>query len=139
MKLRRTRPNVPHHARGLMAAPKQRAPLNAGAHTPQRLNSGYDDAHGYKDSQERRNGKQTGSLTSGDTRKRSGPEGNSKGSPPPGDNNRGIGVRGSPETHKGTSGRGGSGRHGKSDAHKGKPTAMTESPTSEWFEKLGSD
>lgn len=139
MKLRRIRPNVPHRGLGLMSRPRDRAPLNAGEHVPQKIESGYQDAKGYEDSHARRNGKQTGSIPPSDSRRRSGAEGNSKGSPPPGDNNRGKGVRGTPDTHLGTAGRGGSGRHGKGDSYKGKPTGMNEAPTHEWFERLGSD
>jgi hypothetical protein len=130
-------PNHPRH--GLMGIPKERSALNAGAHVPQKIESGYKDSNGYEDSHARRNGKQTGSIPPGDSRKRVGAEGNSKGSPPPGVGKGGKGVRGTPQTHLGTAGRGGSGRHGKGDSYKGKPTGMTESPSSEWFERLGSD
>ena len=48
-----------------------------------------------------------------------------------------LGAKGV-DNHLGTSVRGGSGRHGKGDNFKGKATDMSESPTSAWFEKLGS-
>ena len=107
---------------------------------PMRHNSGYDDHKGYTGGKERRQGKQTGHLKASgtsDTRRRQGAEGNSKGSPPtrltahPS-------VRGTPDSHSGDAGRGGSGRHGKGDSFKGKATPLSESPSHDWFEKLGS-
>lgn len=141
MKLRRTA-NKPIHGlgphgklpKGLMHAEGG----SAGAHMPQRITSGHEDRNGYQDGAERRNGEHTGKAAKGDSRHRSGPEGNSKGSPPPGIG-KGMGVRGSPDSHLGDAGRGGSGRHGKGDSFKGKSTSMTEEPNHNWFEKLGSN
>lgn len=136
--MRLKRANQPQHGLGEHGKQRQKAPLAAGAHVPQRIESGYHDAKGYEGSHERRNGKHTGSLKDGDTRKRHGAEGNSHGSPPPGVTAE-KGVRGNPDSHMGDAGRGGSGRHGKADNYKGKPTAMTEEPSHHWFEKLGAD
>lgn len=46
---------------------------------------------------------------------------------------------GTPDSHLGTAGRGGTGRHGKGDSYKGRATDMSESPTHSWFERLGAD
>jgi hypothetical protein len=140
VRLKRLRPNVPHHGEGPYGRPRTRGLMggSAGAHVPQKIESGYRDSSGYQGSPERRNGRHTGKLRDGDTRPRSGSEGNSRGSPPPGVG-KGKGQRGTPDTHLGTSGRGGSGRRGKGDNYKGKATDLSESPSHEWFEKLGSD
>lgn len=134
------KPNKPLHGEGEHGHAKRMGGLMAGTHLPQRTNSGYDDRKGYSDNgKERRNGKQTGKLKSeSDTRVRKGPEGNAKGSSPPGVG-KGTGVRGTLASHGGDSGRGGAGRMGKSDAHKGRATPLSESPNSAWFEKLGSN
>jgi hypothetical protein len=89
-----------------------------------------------RSAQERRNGKNTFPAAKGDSRRREGMEGNGKGSPPPGIG-QGMGVRGSPNTHLGTAGRGAPGRIGKSDSYKGKPTPYPEDITHDAFEKLG--
>lgn len=138
MRLKRLTPNKPRHGLGEYGKQRQRAPLNAGEHMPQRIETGYDDRKGYGDSPERRNGEHKGKLPGGDTRRREGAEGNSKGSPPPGVKNQKA-VRGNPDSHMGDAGRGGSGRHGKGDNFKGKATPMTEEPSHSWFERLGSD
>lgn len=104
----------------------------------QRVNSGYDDHRGYTDERYRRDGRHSGKQQPLDTRRRSGPEGDGKGSPPPG-LGRGKGVRGSPATHAGDAGRGAAGRTGKGDAYKGKPTKRPEELSHEWFERLGAD
>lgn len=126
--------NKPHHGmRGLMAGP---APLKAGAHMPPRVKSGGNRT--APATHTARNGKQTGSLKAdgtSDTRRRSGADGNAKGSPPT--------KLKSPKpsslaAHKGTAGRGGPGRLGMNDGHKTKqPTALSESPGHAWFESLG--
>ena len=56
MKLKRAKQNVPHHAVGLQARPREKKPLKAGAHVPQRNHSGYDDSRGYQGSAHRRMG-----------------------------------------------------------------------------------
>lgn len=84
----------------------------------------------------RRNGKQTGVPSSGDSSIDKGAVGNSKGSAPPGLGH-GTGVMGSPATHKGTSGRGAPGRFGKADKYTGKPKAYSESISHSDFEALG--
>lgn len=111
---------------------------SAGAHVPQRITSGHEDRRGYQDSKERRNGEHSGKAAKGDSRKRSGAEGNAKGSPPPGIG-KGMGVRGSPDTHFGDAGRGGKGRVGKADNYKGRPTSYPEDITHQSFERLGAD
>lgn len=131
MKLRRA--NKPHHALGEHGKVHRLAGLMAGEHLPQRHNTGNSDAKGYQQSSIRQMGAHKGPLKEGDTRRRKGPEGLSKGSPPPGVTKGAKGV----ENHLGTSGRGGTGRHGKGDNFKGKPTDLSESPTSAWFESLG--
>lgn len=132
MKLRRA--NQPHHGLGEHGSVHRKGGLmGVGEHLPQRHNSGNSDHKGYQQSPARQMGQHKGPLKEGDTRKRKGPEGNSKGSPPPGVTHGAKGV----DNHLGTSGRGGSGRHGKGDNFKGKPTAMSESPNSAWFEQLG--
>jgi hypothetical protein len=132
VKLKMKKANKPHH--GLMGPPTQRKPLNAGAHVPQRTESGFDDAKGYEDSKTRRQGKQTGKVPPADSRVRKGPEGLSKGSPPPGV---GKSIPASIAAHKGTAGRGGAGVIGGSDGHKGRPRSLPESLSSAQFEKLG--
>lgn len=134
MKLKRIAPNRPHHGLGEHGKVRRMAGLMAGEHLPQRHNVGNSDAHGYQQSATRQMGAHKGPLKEGDTRRRTGPEGLSKGSRPPGVSRGARGV----DNHLGTSGRGGSGRHGKGDNFKGKATDMSESPTSAWFEKLGS-
>ena len=116
---------------------RQMAPLKAGAHMPMRNHSGASDAKGYKGGAVRRNGEHTGGLLGGDTRRKSGPEGNSKGSPPPALNSR-PGVAGTLDSHLGTAGRGGTGRIGKHDSYHGKPTKYSEDISHSAFEKLGS-
>lgn len=135
MKLKRA--NAPHHGLGEHGKVQRKGGLmGVGEHLPQRHNVGNSDARGYQQSAARQMGRHVGPLKEGDTRKRQGPEGNSKGAPPPGVTTR-KGVRGNPDSHMGDAGRGGTGRHGKSDSYKGAPTKLSESPTSEWFEKLG--
>jgi hypothetical protein len=132
----RVKPNTPHHGHGLMGTPSRKAPLKAGAHVAQRVTSGFSDAKGYQGSDVRRNGAHKGKLPGLDTSKRSGAEGLSKGSAPPGVG-RGAGVRGSLDSHLGDAGRGGPGKLGKSDAFTGKAKALSETLSHEWFEKLG--
>lgn len=138
MRLKRLTPNKPRHGLGEYGKQRQRAPLNAGEHMPQRIETGYDDRKGYGDSPERRNGEHKGKLPGGDTRRRHGAEGNSEGSPPPGVKAK-KGVRGNPDSHMGDAGRGGTGRVGKADSYKGRPTGYPEDVTHEAFEKLGAD
>jgi hypothetical protein len=124
--------NQPQHGLGPHGKPHRMAGLMAGEHMPQKLATS-----GISSGKERRNGKQTGHLNAdgtSDTRVRKGSEGNAKGSPPPGVKKS---LPASLEAHKGDAGRGGSGRHGKGDIFKGKATALSESPSSAWFEKLG--
>jgi hypothetical protein len=130
--------NKPVHGLGEHGKAHRMGGLMAGAHVPQRTNSGYDDRKGYSgNGQERRNGKQSGKLkVEGDTRVRKGPEGNSKGSPPPGVSK---GKPASLDAHKGTSGRGGPGRIGKPDNWKGGAPKMSEEISHSAFEKLGAD
>ena len=135
MKLRRA--NKPVHGLGEHGHAQRKGGLmGVGEHLPQRHNVGNSDARGYQQSAARQMGRHVGPLKEGDTRKRQGPEGLSKGSPPPGVTAR-KGVRGNPASHMGDSGRGGTGRHGKGDNFKGKATDMSENPSSAWFEKLG--
>ena len=141
MKLQRA--NKPHHGQGehgrvrthhgLMGGP-------SGAHMPQRKNSGFDDRKGYSDNTaERRNGALAGGKlkSESDTRRRSGSDGNGKGSPPPG-----VGKRkpASLAAHAGDSGRGGAGRLGMHDGHKGpQPKKLSEDISHSAFERLGAD
>lgn len=131
--------NKPHHGMGEFGHAKRMGGLmGVGEHVPQRINTGYDDRKGYSDNgHERRNGKQTGKLKSeSDTRRRIGPEGNAKGSPP---TNLKSGKPASLEAHKGTSGRGGPGRIGKPDNWKGGARKLSEDISHSAFEKLGAD
>jgi hypothetical protein len=87
----------------------------------------------------RRDGFHTGKSSKGDTSiLAESAAGNSKGSAPPGVG-RGKGVQGSPDTHLGTAGRGGTGRIGKGDNYKGAPTKYSEDISHSAFEKLGAD
>ena len=86
----------------------------------------------------RRDGFHTGKASRGDSNIRKGAEGNGQGSAPPGVG-KGQGRRGTPDSHLGTAGRGGTGKFGKGDSYKGKPTNYSEEPGHNWFEKLGSD
>lgn len=128
--------NKPVHGLGEHGHPKRMGGLMAGEHMPQRHASGNSDARGYQQSSARQMGAHTGSLKQGDTRRRKGAEGNSKGSPPPGVSK---GKPASLEAHKGTSGRGGSGRIGKPDNWKGSAPKMSEDISHSAFEKLGAD
>lgn len=87
-----------------------------------------------KNATERRDGYHTGKPSKGDTNVRKGAEGNAKGSTPPG-TGKGIGVRGTPESHR--VGQGGPGKIGQSDGHKGPPRKLPEDLSSDWFESLG--
>jgi hypothetical protein len=137
VKLKRIAPNRPHHGEGEHGTQRRKGGLmGVGEHLPQRRNVGNSDARGYQQSASRQMGAHKGPLKEGDTRRRQGPEGLSKGSPPPSVTAR-KGVRGNPDSHMGDAGRGGTGRHGKGDSFKGKPTALSESPTHSWFESLG--
>lgn len=123
--------NKPVHGMGMNGSARAPAPLKAGAHMPLRLSSGYSDARGYQGSAARRNGAHTGGLmTSGDTRVRKGPEGNSKGAPPPSLSKPAVSV-------KAQEGRGAKGRVGKADAFKGMGKKLPESISHSQFEKLG--
>jgi hypothetical protein len=113
--------------RGLMAGSPA---MKAGAHMPQRQASGGNRT--APSTHTARNGKQTGSLKANgtsDTRRRYGPEGNGKGSPP---TKLKSPKPASLQDHKGTSGRGGKGESKQTDANR-----LSESPGSAWFEKLG--
>jgi hypothetical protein len=127
----RLRQNTPHQ--GLLGKPRQKAPLDAGAHMPPRETSGFDDRKGYQAGDTRRMGKHTGPAPKEDQRRREGAEGNSKGSAPPG---RGKGVNGSPDSYLGTAGRGAPGKFGKADGFKGKHAYAEEISHNE-FERLG--
>lgn len=116
--------NQPQHGMGPHGKPSRMGGLMAGEHMPQKITSS-----GISSGNERRNGKHTGSLK---VTERAGANGS--GSPPPGVNRS---LPASLAAHKGDAGRGGPGRHGKADCFKGKATAMSESPSSSWFEKLG--
>lgn len=117
--------NKPHHGmRGLMSPIR---PLNAGAHMPERHPSGGD--RKAKQTHTARNGKQTGHLkTSGtsDTRRRSGAEGNGKGTVAHGQKGASL------ASHKGTAGRGGAGSTNQMHSNR-----LSESISHEAFEKLG--
>ncbi len=134
MKLRRA--NTPHHGIGEHGRVRRMPSLMDGAHLPERVRTGNSDARGYQQSAARQMGAHKGPLKEGDTRKRQGPEGNSKGSPPPGIGHR-KGVRGNPDSHMGDAGRGGAGRQGKADSYKGQPTSYSENISHDAFEKLG--
>jgi hypothetical protein len=87
----------------------------------------------------RRDGYHTGKPSRGDTNVRRGEVGNGKGSAAPG-LGKGPGVRGSPGSHLGTAGRGGAGRLGMHDGHKGpQPKKLSEDISHESFERLGAD
>jgi hypothetical protein len=86
----------------------------------------------------RRDGYHTGKPSKGDTSLLKGNVGNSHGTAPPGVGT-GKGVRGTPDTHLGTAGRGGTGRIGKHDAYKGAPTKYPEEISHASFEKLGAN
>lgn len=133
--MRLKRANTPHHGLGEHGSVHRKGGLmGAGEHLPQRHNVGNTDARGYQQSATRQMGQHKGPLKEGDTRRRKGPEGNSKGSPPPGV---GKAMPASVEAHLGDAGRGGTGRHGKGDNFKGRATDLSESPNSAWFEQLG--
>lgn len=134
MKLKRIAPNRPHHGLGEHGKVRRMSGLMAGEHLPQRHNVGNTDARGYQQSASRQMGAHKGPLKEGDTRRRNGPEGLSKGSPPEKITKGANGVK----NHLGTAGRGGSGRLGKADNFKGNPTELSESPSHSWFESLGS-
>jgi hypothetical protein len=135
MKLKRA--NKPVHGLGEHGKASRKGGLmGVGEHLPQRHNVGNSDARGYQQSSARQMGAHKGPLKEGDTRRRQGPEGLSKGSPPPGVTAK-KGVRGNPDSHMGDAGRGGTGRVGKADNYKGKPTELSESPSHAWFESLG--
>ena len=137
MKLKRIRQNTPHHGEGEHGMQRRKGGLmGVGEHLPQRHNVGNSDARGYQQSAARQMGRHVGPLKEGDTRKRQGPEGLSKGSPPPGVTAR-KGVRGNPDSHMGDAGRGGSGRTGKGDSHKGESTSYSETISHDAFERLG--
>jgi len=89
-----------------------------------------------REASERRDGRHSGKPSRGDTSARKGAVGNGKGSAPPGVG-KGIGVRGTPESHR--VGQGGPGKIGKSDGWKGHSATMSEDLGSEWFEKLGAE
>ena len=85
----------------------------------------------------RRNGFHTGKPSKGDTSLIKGEnKGNSFGTAPTALSSK-PGVRGSPDTHMGNAGRGGTGRIGKHDAYKGAPTKYSEDISHASFEKLG--
>jgi hypothetical protein len=56
VKIKRTQ-NTPHHGLGLHGRAREKRPVKAGAHLPQRNHSGYDDSRGYEGSDHRRMGK----------------------------------------------------------------------------------
>ena len=129
--------NKPHRGIGEYGKGRRTAGLmGVGAHVPQRVTSGNQDRAGYQASEARRMGRHTGSPPKADSRKRNGAEGLSKGSPPPGTKSQ-MGVRGSPDTHLGTTGRGGAGRLGAHDNHTGKSKGYPEDLSPAWFESLG--
>jgi hypothetical protein len=135
----RLKQNVPHHAPGLMGSPREKAPLKAGAHMPMRLTSGFNDSKGYQGSPTRRNGAHTGrapKFEQGILPNAAKP--NAKGTAPPPLGSK-PGVRGTPDSHLGAAGRGGTGRIGKGDSYKGQPTKYSEDISHSSFEKLGAD
>ena len=116
--------------RGLMGG-SLKGDSPAGAHLPLRHASGGD--RKSKTTPVARNGALKGgklkaSATS-DTRRRYGAEGNGKGSPP---TKLKSPKPASLESHKGTSGRGGTGELKQTDTNR-----LSDSPGSAWFEKLG--
>lgn len=131
--------NKPHHGMGQFGrGSRQGGLMGTGTHLPQRTTTGVSDRHGYDGStgnDQRATGKQSGKAR-GDQRKRNGAEGLGKGSPPPGTKSQ-MGVRGTPDTHLGTAGRGGTGKLGGADSFKGRNKPLSENPTSAWFESLG--
>jgi hypothetical protein len=130
MKLKLSRPNAPHRAMGPRGTPKQKAPLNAGAHMPMRHSGSLMESPAV-----RRNGKHTGQIPPADTNMLPAKDkGNSKGTAPP---TLGNVSRGTLDKHLGDSGRGGTGRIGKHDGFKGQPTKYTEDISHSAFEKLG--
>lgn len=135
----RLKANQPQHGLGEHGRGRERGGLMAGAHLPMRDHSGVSDARGYKGSATRRNGEHTGKPARGDSSHLpAAAKGNSKGTAPP-PLKAHPGVRGSPDSHLGDAGRGGTGRIGKSDAYKGKPTKYAEDITHDAFERLGAE
>lgn len=78
-------------------------------------------------------GKHTGPAPKLDQSKRRGEVGNSKGSAPPGFDKSGGGRKGTLASHLGTAGRGGKGALTQMHSNQ-----LSESPSHEWFESLGS-
>ena len=115
-------PNKPHH--GMRGVGKRPAPLTSG-HMPLRKPSGGDRT--AKTDAVSRNGALAGtSFKPGDTRRRSGAEGNSKGTVTGGKKAAGT------ASHMGTSGRGAAGALNQTQSNR-----LSENPTHDWFEKLG--
>jgi hypothetical protein len=134
----RLKANKPQHGMS-HARPREMRGLMEGAHMPMRDHSGVSDAKGYKDSPARRNGEHTGKSARGDSsRLPAAAKGNSKGTAPPALKAH-PGVRGTPDSHQGDAGRGGTGRIGKHDSYKGKPTKYSEDISHDAFERLGAE
>lgn len=131
----RVKHNAPLHGMGEHGHASQKAPLKANAHTPQRVSTGNSDHKGYQGSADRRNGAHTGKLAKLDQNIRTGSQGNSKGSAPPGVGH-GKGVMGSPATHSAHAGRGASGKFGKADKFTGQHS-YPEDISHAQFESLG--
>lgn len=119
-------PNKPHH--GMRGLGKRPAPLHAGTNMPLRKPSGGDRT--AKQMPTARNGALAGGSLkasgTSDTRRRSGAEGNSKGTVARGEKTAGT------ASHMGTSGRGALGAMNQTHSNR-----LSENPTHEWFEALG--
>src|SRR5580698_6062992 len=132
----RLKGNAIHRGEGEHGKQSRKAGIKANAHMPMRHDDGLHDRSGYKDSPTRRNGAHTGKQAKyeqgllGESAK-----GNGKGTAPPALSSK-PGVRGTPESHMGDAGRGGTGRIGKHDAYKGAPTKYSEDISHSSFEKL---
>jgi len=88
----------------------------------------------------RRDGRHTGKGAQGDQGLIKGgkEKGNSFGTAPTARSSK-PGVRGSPDSHLGTAGRGAPGKHGRGDAWKGAPKRLSEDISHSDFESLGAD
>jgi hypothetical protein len=125
--------NKPHHGEGEHGRQSRKGNPGGGTHLPQRVNTG-----GLM-GPDRDIGKHSGRAAKGNSSiLPKGAQGNAKGLAPTALSTK-PGVRGSPDSHLGTAGRGGTGRIGKHDAYKGKPTKYSEDISHSAFERLGAE